>query len=73
VNVSELPTGVLFTDTYSRGELETLSIGDYGKEHNIHAPFLGYHREINGVPSMPWLVTCGNAVLSGREPRCCDV
>jgi hypothetical protein len=30
-----LPTGYLLVDTYSRGELETLSIGDYGKHANI--------------------------------------
>jgi hypothetical protein len=39
---NKLPTGFLFTDEYSNGRLETLSIGDYGREHNIKADFLGY-------------------------------
>lgn len=30
-----IPTGYLFIDDYSRGQLETLSIGDYGKKHNV--------------------------------------
>lgn len=46
-----LPTGFLFTDDYSKGQLETLSIGDYGKKHNIKADFLGYTKELNGVPN----------------------
>ena len=49
MNKFALPTGYLFTDDYSKGQLETLSIGDYGKHHNIKADFLGYTREINGV------------------------
>ena len=49
MNKFKLPTGYLFTDTYSKGELETLSIGDYGKAKNIKADFLGYTKEINGV------------------------
>lgn len=59
-----LPTGVLFTDDYSKGKLETLSIGDYGKRYNVKADFLGYSNEINGVPNtmcMPlsekWVIT----------------
>ena len=47
MNKFKLPTGYLFTDTYSKGELETLSIGDYGKAKNIKADFLGYTKEIN--------------------------
>lgn len=60
-----LPTGFLFTGEYSRGKLETLSIGDYGKKANVKADFLGYTTEINGVddnqPIMPlsekWVIT----------------
>lgn len=32
-----LPTGYLFVDDYSKGPLETLSIGDYGKHVNVKA------------------------------------
>ena len=59
-----IPTGYLFTDDYSKGKLETLSIGDYGKHHNVKADFLGYTRPLHGVantPCMPlsekWVVT----------------
>lgn len=60
----KIPTGYLLVDDYSRGKLETLSIGDYGKHRNIKAEFLGYMNEINGVangPCLPmsekWVVT----------------
>ncbi len=59
-----IPTGYLVVDDYSRGQLETLSIGDYGKEHNVRAEFLGLTKEINGVPnrackplSEKWVIT----------------
>lgn len=75
-----LPTGYLFVDEYSKGELETLSIGDYGKSYNVKANFLGYKNEINGVPNthcMPlsekWVITLSTQY--GCPMRCtfCDV
>lgn len=75
-----IPTGYLFTDTYSKGALETLSIGDYGKHHNVKADFLGYNRPLNGVPNtmcMPlsekWVVTVSTQY--GCQMKCtfCDV
>ena len=75
-----IPTGYLFTDRYSRGELETLSIGDYGKHHNVKADFLGYTEDLHGVPNthcMPlsekWVVTVSTQY--GCPMRCtfCDV
>ena len=47
--IIQLPTGYLFTDEYSKGSLETLSIGDYGKDKNVKADFLGYTKIIEGV------------------------
>lgn len=44
----DLPTGYIFVDEYDKGELETLSIGDYGKEKNVKADFLGFTNEIQG-------------------------
>lgn len=38
----QIPTGYLIVDQYSKSELETLSIGDYGKAANIKADFLGF-------------------------------
>lgn len=75
-----LPTGYLFTREYSRGPLETLSIGDYGKAFNVKADFLGFTDEIHGVPNvecMPlsekWVVTVSTQY--GCPMRCtfCDV
>lgn len=51
--VISIPTGYLFTSNQSKGLLETLSIGDYGKKYNVKADFLGYKDEINGVPNRP--------------------
>ncbi len=76
----EIPTGYLFVDNYSKGKLETLSIGDYGKPFNVKADFLGYTRPLHGVPDthcMPlsekWVVTVSTQY--GCPMRCtfCDV
>ena len=40
-------TGAIFSDT--KNCLEYLYVGDYGKEANIKADFLGLTKEINGV------------------------
>tara|TARA_Y100000593_G_scaffold94032_1_gene191297 strand:- start:69198 stop:70229 length:1032 start_codon:yes stop_codon:yes gene_type:complete len=75
-----IPTGYLFTGEYSKGSLETLSIGDYGKHHNVKADFLGYEDIIEGVPNtecMPlsekWVITVSTQY--GCPMRCtfCDV
>jgi len=51
-------TGYLFTGNSSKAQLETLSIGDYGKHFNVKADFLGYTDEIDGVPlSEKWVIT----------------
>ena len=75
-----LPTGNLFIDDYSKGKLETLSIGDYGKSKNIKADFLGYKDEINGVPNgeiMPiqekWVITLSTQYGCVMKCNFCDV
>ena len=40
-------TGKIYVDTEHK--LEFLTVGDYGKENNIKANFLGLTKEINGV------------------------
>ena len=40
-------TGKIFVD--KERQLEFLTVGDYGKENNIKADFLGLHNEIHGV------------------------
>jgi len=75
-----IPTGYLFVDEYSKGKLETLSIGDYGKAFNVKADFLGYKKEINGVPNahcMPlsekWVVTLSTQYGCIMKCNFCDV
>lgn len=76
----EVPTGILFTDEYSRGRLETLSIGDYGKSHNVKADFLGLTRPIAGVENqecMPlsekWVITLSTQFGCPMKCTFCDV
>lgn len=76
----KIPTGYLFSDEYSKGGLETLSIGDYGKHHNIKADFLGYTRELNGVENthcMPlsekWVITLSTQYGCVMGCTFCDV
>lgn len=75
-----IPTGYLFTGDYSKGKLETLSIGDYGKNINIKADFLGYTDEIHGVPNtdcMPlsekWVITLSTQYGCPMKCTFCDV
>ena len=75
-----IPTGYLFVGDYAKGKLETLSIGDYGKHHNVKADFLGYNREIAGVPNthcMPlsekWVVTLSTQYGCPMKCTFCDV
>ena len=80
MNLLPIPTGYLFTDDYSKGQLETLSIGDYGKHHNVKADFLGYNRPLNGVSNamcMPlsekWVVTLSTQYGCQMNCTFCDV
>jgi len=78
--IRKIPTGYLFTTQGERGMLETLSIGDYGKDKNIKADFLGYTRELNGVPNgecMPlqekWVITLSTQYGCPQKCTFCDV
>ena len=75
-----IPTGYLFTDEYSKGKLETLSIGDYGKAFNVKADFLGFSRPIEGVPNVPcmplsekWVITVSTQYGCPMKCTFCDV
>ena len=75
-----IPTGYLFVDDYSKGQLETLSIGDYGKSFNVKADFLGYTNVISGVPNtfcMPlsekWVITISTQYGCPQKCVFCDV
>lgn len=70
-------TGKIYFDKDRR--LEWLTVGDYGKENNIKANFLGYTKEINSVQhhsvdlSQKWVATI--STQKGCPMRCsfCDV
>lgn len=47
VKVVKTHTGKIYVD--QENKLEFLTVGDYGKENNIKADFLGLTKEINGV------------------------
>ena len=75
----KIPTGFLFSDDYSLGELETLSIGDYGKEKNIKADFLGFTKEIHGVENCKiksltekWVITLSTQYGCLQNCTFCD-
>ena len=76
----QVPTGNICVMQGMLGELELLSIGDYGKDANIKADFLGITRELNGVPSgeiMPlsekWVVTISTQYGCSMGCKFCDV
>lgn len=76
----KIPTGFLFVGNYSKGQLETLSIGDYGKKHNVKANFLGLNKDIDGVPNMEcapmsekWVVTLSTQYGCVMKCKFCDV
>lgn len=69
-------TGKIYVDP--ERQLEFLTVGDYGKENNIKADFLGLHKEIHGVAhhdvdlSEKWVATI--STQHGCPMRCqfCD-
>ncbi len=77
----EVPTGHICTMIGERGKpLEFLSIGDYGKEKNMKADFLGLSKEINGVPHgdlLPleekWVITISSQYGCSMGCSFCDV
>lgn len=80
MNKIALPTGYLIVNDYTKGKLETLSIGDYGKEANVKADFLGYTREINSVVngyckplSEKWVITLSTQYGCQMACTFCDV
>ena len=78
--INKIPTGYLFTVDGARGQLEALSIGDYGKSKNIKADFLGFSRELNGVPdgdclplSEKWVITVSTQYGCFQKCSFCNV
>jgi len=69
-------TGKIYVDTDRT--LEFLTVGDYGKENNIKASFLGLHKEIHGVThkeidlSEKWVATISSQRGCPMKCSFCD-
>ena len=75
-----VPTGEIFVAKGDRGLIEFLTVGDYGKDANIKADFLGITRELNGVPNgevLPltekWVITISTQYGCSMDCKFCDV
>lgn len=65
-------TGAIFCDTEKR--LEWLYVGDYGKNANIKANFLGLTKEINGVEHRPVNLDClQSSKVIKNDNRCVEL
>jgi 23S rRNA (adenine2503-C2)-methyltransferase len=76
----KVPTGDILIVDGDRGQLEMLSLGDYGKEKNLKADFLGLKRELNQVKHgemLPleekWVITISTQYGCSMGCRFCDV
>lgn len=76
----QVPTGNICIGKGEKGSLEFLCIGDYGKNENIKADFLGITRELNGVPNgeiMPlsekMVITISTQYGCSMDCKFCDV
>lgn len=78
--IIKVPTGEIYVAKGEKGLLEFLTVGDYGKDANIKADFLGITRELNGVPNgkpMPltekWVITISTQYGCSMGCKFCDV
>lgn len=76
----KVPTGEIYVAEGRKGKIEFLTVGDYGKDSNIKADFLGITRELNGVPNgepMPltekWVITISTQYGCSMNCIFCDV
>ena len=80
LNKIKVPTGYICIAEGSKGKLEFLSIGDYGKDKNVKADFMCINRDIEGVPNgeiMPltekWVITISTQYGCSMKCNFCDV
>lgn len=77
MKIIQTHTGKIYVDT--ERQLEFLTVGDYGKENNIKADFLGLHKEINGVANTnvdlreKWVATISTQKGCPMKCKFCDV
>lgn len=76
----KVPTGDICVARGAYGPLEFISVGDYGKEANLKADFLGLTKEIDSVPhqelmplSEKWVITISTQYGCRQHCRFCDV
>lgn len=76
----KVPTGNILIVKGELGDLEMLSLGNYGKEKNLKADFLDLKKEINGVPHgdlLPltdkWVITISTQYGCSMGCEFCDV
>lgn len=75
----KVPTGNICVIQGEHGPLEFLSVGDYGKNANIKADFLGITRELHGVQgevmplSQKWVITISTQYGCSMNCTFCDV
>ena len=75
-----VPTGNIMIVSGTKGNLECLSIGDYGKEANLKADFMGLTREIKHVEHQKmlpltekWVITISTQYGCSMRCKFCDV
>lgn len=80
IKTIKVPTGEIYIAEGKKGKIEFLTVGDYGKDANIKADFLGITRELNGVPNgepMPltekWVITISTQYGCSMNCVFCDV
>lgn len=76
----KVPTGNIMIVDGDKGKLECLSIGDYGKEANLKADFMGLTREIDHVEHQKmlpldekWVITISTQYGCSMNCKFCDV
>ena len=76
----KVPTGNILIVSGDKGKLECLSIGDYGKEANLKADFMGLTREIEHVEHQKmlpltekWVITISTQYGCSMGCKFCDV
>lgn len=80
LNNIKVPTGNICIMQGEKGKLEFLSLGDYGKNANVKADFLGITRDIEGVPNgevqpltEKWVMTLSTQYGCNSKCKFCDV
>jgi len=76
----KVPTGNICIMQGEKGNIEFLSVGDYGRDRNVKASFLGLNEDINGVKNgniMPltekWVITTSTQYGCSMNCKFCDV